>query len=114
MFPILSWISRYNLTWLTGDLIAGITVGIVAVPQAMSYAIIATLPAEYGLYSSFVGTLIYCVRVLLTAASMSSLMSLIVLRYIQGCVYRSRRCYVIDCGASNQTCRRLASQRVAA
>jgi sodium-independent sulfate anion transporter 11 len=61
LFPIFSWITRYNLTWLTGDLIAGITVGIVAVPQSMSYAVIATLPAEYGLYSSFVGVLIYCV-----------------------------------------------------
>jgi len=60
LFPILGWIRRYNLGWLTGDLIAGITVGMVAVPQSMSYAIIATLPAQYGLYSSFVGVSIYC------------------------------------------------------
>ncbi|KAK7693191.1 hypothetical protein QCA50_002757 [Cerrena zonata] len=32
----------------------------VVVPQSMSYAQIATLPAEYGLYSAFVGVLIYC------------------------------------------------------
>lgn len=50
-----------DLGWLTGDVIAGLTVGIVLVPQGMSYALIATLPAEYGLYSSFVGVLIYCV-----------------------------------------------------
>ncbi|KAF9533410.1 sulfate permease [Crepidotus variabilis] len=60
LFPILSWITRYNPGWLTGDLIAGLTVGIVVVPQGMSYAVIATLPPEYGLYSSFVGVLIYC------------------------------------------------------
>lgn len=60
LFPILGWITRYNLTWLTGDLIAGITVALVLVPQSMSYAILATLPAEYGLYSSFVGVTIYC------------------------------------------------------
>ncbi|TFK55266.1 sulfate permease [Heliocybe sulcata] len=60
LFPILGWITRYNLGWLTGDVIAGLTVGIVLVPQSMSYAQIATLPAEYGLYSSFVGVLIYC------------------------------------------------------
>ncbi|KZT11507.1 sulfate permease [Laetiporus sulphureus 93-53] len=59
LFPIFSWISRYNLGWLTGDVIAGITVGIVAVPQSMSYAKLADLPAEYGLYSTFVGTLVY-------------------------------------------------------
>lgn len=59
LFPIITWIHRYNLTWLYGDLIAGITVGIVAVPQSMSYAKIATLSPEYGLYSSFVGVFIY-------------------------------------------------------
>ncbi|KAK7023763.1 sulfate permease [Favolaschia claudopus] len=60
LFPILSWITRYNLGWATGDLIAGLTVGMVLVPQGMSYAQIATLPTEYGLYSSFVGVTIYC------------------------------------------------------
>ncbi|KAI0797755.1 sulfate permease [Abortiporus biennis] len=60
LFPILGWIGRYNLGWASGDLIAGMTVGIVLVPQSMSYAQIATLPPEYGLYSSFVGVLIYC------------------------------------------------------
>ena len=69
------------MTWFIGDLIAGLTVGMVLVPQSMSYAVIATLPAEYGLYSrlasqisplllcsvthviafSFVGVTIYCV-----------------------------------------------------
>jgi solute carrier family 26 (sodium-independent sulfate anion transporter), member 11 len=42
------------------DLIAGLTVGAIVVPQGMSYAKIATLPAQYGLYSSFVGVFIYC------------------------------------------------------
>ncbi|KAI0781184.1 sulfate permease [Trametes elegans] len=60
LFPILSWITRYNFGWASGDLIAGLTVGIVLVPQSMSYAQIATLPPEYGLYSSFVGVLVYC------------------------------------------------------
>ncbi|TRM58068.1 sulfate permease [Schizophyllum amplum] len=60
LFPIFGWISRYNLGWLSGDVIAGLTVGMVLVPQGMSYAQIATLSPEYGLYSSFVGVLIYC------------------------------------------------------
>ncbi|KAH9951374.1 sulfate permease [Amylocystis lapponica] len=60
LFPIVGWITRYNLGWLYGDVIAGLTVGIVVVPQSMSYATIATLPPQYGLYSAFVGTLIYC------------------------------------------------------
>ncbi|KAJ7489929.1 sulfate transporter family-domain-containing protein [Mycena galericulata] len=60
LFPILSWISRYNFGWLTGDVVAGLTVGMVLVPQGMSYAQIATLPTQYGLYSSFVGVTVYC------------------------------------------------------
>ena len=32
-FPFITWIGRYNLKWATGDLIAGITVGCVVVPQ---------------------------------------------------------------------------------
>lgn len=60
LFPLFQWLPRYNFGWLTGDVIAGLTVGMVVVPQGMSYAQLATLPPEYGLYSSFVGVLIYC------------------------------------------------------
>lgn len=37
----------------------GMTVGAVVVPQSMAYAQLAQLPVEYGLYSSFMGVLIY-------------------------------------------------------
>jgi len=59
LLPFLQWIRYYNRIWLTGDLIAGITVGAVVVPQGMAYAKLANLPVEYGLYSSFVGVMIY-------------------------------------------------------
>jgi sodium-independent sulfate anion transporter 11 len=59
LFPFLSWITRYNRQWLMGDMVAGITVGAVVVPQGMAYAKLAELPVEYGLYSSFMGVLIY-------------------------------------------------------
>ena len=59
LFPILKWILHYNIRWLYGDLVAGITVGVVLVPQSMSYAQLAGLEAQYGLYSSFVGVFIY-------------------------------------------------------
>ena len=49
LFPIITWIHRYNLQWLLRDLIAGLTVGVVVVPQSMGYAKIAQLPAQYGL-----------------------------------------------------------------
>ncbi|OAL07651.1 sulfate permease-like protein [Phaeosphaeriaceae sp. SRC1lsM3a] len=59
LFPFVHWIGRYNLQWLIGDLVAGITVGAVVVPQGMAYASLAQLPVEFGLYSSFMGVLIY-------------------------------------------------------
>ena len=59
LFPIFKWILHYNYKWAYSDLIAGVTVGVVLVPQSMSYAQLATLSPEYGLYSSFVGVFIY-------------------------------------------------------
>ncbi|KAI2628900.1 sulfate permease [Xylaria nigripes] len=59
LFPFLSWISFYNLQWFFGDLVAGITIGAVVVPQGMAYAKLAALPVEFGLYSSFVGVILY-------------------------------------------------------
>jgi Sulfate permease family len=59
LLPCLEWLPRYNRIWLLGDLIAGVTIGAVVVPQGMAYAKLANLPPQYGLYSSFVGVLIY-------------------------------------------------------
>ncbi|KAJ1791517.1 hypothetical protein LPJ59_004975 [Coemansia sp. RSA 2399] len=59
LFPIFTWIYRYNWTWFIGDLIAGATVGVVVVPQGMAYAKLAQLPPQFGLYSSFVGCAMY-------------------------------------------------------
>lgn len=57
--PILSWLPLYRLSWLQMDLIAGITVGLTTVPQALAYAEVAGLPVQYGLYSAFSGGFIY-------------------------------------------------------
>jgi solute carrier family 26 (sodium-independent sulfate anion transporter), member 11 len=59
LFPFATWISHYNLQWFAGDLVAGITIGAVVVPQGMAYAILANLEPQFGLYSSFIGALIY-------------------------------------------------------
>ena len=39
--------------------IPGTTVGAVVIPQSMAYAELAQLPPQYGLYSSFMGVMIY-------------------------------------------------------
>ncbi|NWX91089.1 S2611 protein, partial [Nothoprocta pentlandii] len=58
--PVLRWLPRYSLAWLQLDVIAGATVGLTVVPQALAYAEVAGLPVQYGLYSSFMGCFVYC------------------------------------------------------
>lgn len=43
-FPCVKWLVRYNPRWLLADVIAGLTVGLMVVPQALAYATIARLP----------------------------------------------------------------------
>jgi solute carrier family 26 (sodium-independent sulfate anion transporter), member 11 len=59
LFPFSAWIFSYNLQWFLGDMIAGITVGLVVIPQGMAYAKLAGLPVQFGLYTSFMGALVY-------------------------------------------------------
>ncbi len=53
IFPFLAWIKDFNAATLRHDLIAGITVALVLIPQSMAYAQLAGLPAYYGLYAAF-------------------------------------------------------------
>lgn len=59
LFPFLTWIGHYNWQWFAGDLVAGITIGAVVVPQGMAYAMLANLEPQFGLYSSFMGVITY-------------------------------------------------------
>ncbi|KAJ4248466.1 hypothetical protein NW762_012803 [Fusarium torreyae] len=59
LFPCLGWLPRYNWRWLVSDSIAGLTVGLVVIPQAMAYALLATLDPDFGLYTSFAGAATY-------------------------------------------------------
>jgi SulP family sulfate permease len=52
ILPFLSWMRGYTVAALRADLISGITVALVLVPQSMAYAQLAGLPAHYGLYAS--------------------------------------------------------------
>ncbi|PVZ97022.1 hypothetical protein BB558_007037 [Smittium angustum] len=59
LLPVLEWLPKYNTKWFIGDLIAGITVGIMVIPQSLSYALLAGLPPQYGLYTAMVGPVLY-------------------------------------------------------
>ena len=59
--PILDWFPNYNKEWLKGDISAGLTVGVMLIPQGMAYAYIAGLPAVYGLYAAIVPLIVYAI-----------------------------------------------------
>lgn len=85
--PALEWLPKYNNQQLKGDVVAGLTVGVMLIPQGMAYAMIAGLPPIYGLYASTIPLVIYALLgtsrqlavgpvamiSLLTAASIGSL-----------------------------------------
>ncbi|MHC5007370.1 MAG: SulP family inorganic anion transporter, partial [Planctomycetota bacterium] len=48
----------YRRAYVRADLIAGLTVAAVAIPQAIAYASVAELPAHYGLYTAAVGAIV--------------------------------------------------------
>jgi sulfate transporter 4 len=60
LLPMYKWLKAY--AWKTTfpqDLVAGLTVGVMIIPQSMSYAKLAGLPVEYGLYSALVPVYAY-------------------------------------------------------
>tara|TARA_B100000809_G_C15127828_1_gene527040 strand:+ start:97 stop:1845 length:1749 start_codon:yes stop_codon:yes gene_type:complete len=59
--PILYWLPNYKKDNLSGDLSAGLTVGVMLIPQGMAYAMIAGLPPVYGLYASMIPQVIYAI-----------------------------------------------------
>jgi SulP family sulfate permease len=61
IIPILEWLPNYNRSLFRGDLIAGLTVGIILIPQGIAYALIAGLPPIYGLYCALVPQLMYAI-----------------------------------------------------
>lgn len=61
LFPIVQWLPNYKKEYIGGDLSAGLTVGIMLIPQGMAYAMIAGLPPVFGLYASIVPQVIYAI-----------------------------------------------------
>lgn len=57
--PGIQWIHTYKSKFLKGDCIAGLTVAVMLVPQAMGYALLAGLPPVIGLYASTVPIVLY-------------------------------------------------------
>lgn len=58
-FPILEWLPAYKTSYLRPDLVSGLTIGIMLIPQGMAYALIAGLPPVFGLYAALIPQIIY-------------------------------------------------------
>ncbi|MDC9722321.1 MAG: solute carrier family 26 protein [Urechidicola sp.] len=61
LFPILDWLPNYKKDWLKGDIVAGLTVGVMLIPQGIAYALIAGLPPIYGLYTAMIPQIVYAI-----------------------------------------------------
>lgn len=59
--PCIKWLRNYNTDWLIGDLVSGFTVGLMIIPQSLSYATVSGLTPNYGLYSAFVASFVYLI-----------------------------------------------------
>ncbi|WP_154859491.1 SulP family inorganic anion transporter [Cyclobacterium xiamenense] len=59
--PFLQWLPHYDKTYLKGDLSAGITVGIMLIPQGMAYAMLAGLEPIHGLYAVTIPLILYAI-----------------------------------------------------
>ncbi|GDY34453.1 SulP family inorganic anion transporter [Acidovorax sp. NB1] len=54
-----SWLRSYQRSWLSGDLVAGVIVTVMLIPQSLAYALLAGLPPEVGLYASILPIVAY-------------------------------------------------------
>lgn len=60
LFPVLDWLPRYDVrTQFLGDGVPGLLVGTVAIPQSISYSLLASQDLIYGIYTNFFCNIIY-------------------------------------------------------
>ncbi|XP_017569251.1 sulfate anion transporter 1 [Pygocentrus nattereri] len=89
-FPVMLWLPKYKIKeYAWGDLMSGLIVGIILVPQAIAYCLLAGLEPIYGLYTSFFGNIIYFILGTSRHVSVGifSLMSLMVGQVVDREVY---------------------------
>ena len=57
--PIFHWLPHYNKGWLSGDIVAGLSVWALMVPQCLGFAAICGVPVQYGLYAAAIALIVY-------------------------------------------------------
>lgn len=58
-FPPARWLAEYRVAWLSGDVVAGVTLAAYAIPVSLAYAGLAGLPPQVGIYGYLLGGLGY-------------------------------------------------------
>jgi sulfate permease, SulP family len=58
-FPPVRWLAEYQMAWLRGDVVAGVTLAAYAIPVALAYSELAGLPPQVGVYGYLLGGLGY-------------------------------------------------------
>jgi sulfate permease, SulP family len=61
LLPILNWLPKYERVWLRGDILAGLTVLALLIPEGMAYAVIAGMPPQTAFYAAPIGLLMYAI-----------------------------------------------------
>ncbi|XP_012263281.2 sodium-independent sulfate anion transporter-like isoform X2 [Athalia rosae] len=98
--PIIAWFPTYTCNDAFSDVVAGITVGLTLIPQAIAYAALAGLGAQYGLYSAFAGSLVYIAMGTCKEVNIgpSALLSLLTYTYAKGVPeYAVLLCFLSGC-----------------
>ncbi|XP_066416519.1 sulfate transporter-like [Molothrus aeneus] len=73
LLPVLEWLPRYEpRSQLLGDVVSGLLVGVVAIPQSISYSLLANQDPVYGIYTNFFCNIIYAATATSRHASVGS------------------------------------------
>ena len=59
--PILGWLAQYDRGWLRADVIAGLTIVALLIPEGMAYAQIAGVPPQAAFYAAPIGLLLFAI-----------------------------------------------------
>ncbi|XP_047355968.1 sodium-independent sulfate anion transporter-like [Vespa velutina] len=98
--PLLKWLPLYRGKDALGDLVAGLTVGLTLIPQAIAYAGLAGLSPQYGLYSALIGSFVYIIFGTCKEVNIgpTALISLLTFTYARGIPqYAILLCFLSGC-----------------
>ncbi|XP_043471039.1 sodium-independent sulfate anion transporter-like [Leptopilina heterotoma] len=98
--PIVNWLPKYSTDDALGDLVAGLTIGLTLIPQAIAYAGLAGLGPQFGLYSAFAGSFVYIIFGTCPEVNIgpTALISLLTFTYARGIPeYAGLLCFLSGC-----------------